>query len=293
MREAGARMRQARIAPRPLLGPRNRRLRRRSRPSQPVAAQIRRAGDMVRSAVRPAIFAVMALAVLGGVAGVVHFALTSPRFAVREIRIVGAQRVPNEDLRGRIGLDSSANIFSLSLHAVKRDAASAPWVKSVDVRRELPSTIVVEIEEYRARAVALLGHLYLVDGQGHVFKRAAPDEAAEFPVITGVDRLDFIADRASAEARLSEALQFLDKYEEKPRPPLGEIHLEGAGLPTLYTRTGATQIRLGEGSLEKSLARLDLVWAALGPEATRVAALYLDNRTRQERVTVRLAASGP
>lgn len=293
MREAGARMRQARVAARPFLSPRNRRLRRRSKSSPPVAAQIRRAGDVVRSAVRPTMFAIMALAVVGGVAGVVRFALTSSRFAVREIRIDGAHRVPSDDLRGRIGLDSSANIFALNLNTVKRDAASAPWVKSVQVRRELPSTLVIEIEEYRARAVALLGHLYLVDGQGHVFKRAAPDEAAEFPVITGVDRLDFIADRASAEARIGEALQFLDKYEEKARPPLGEIHLEGTGLPTLYTRTGATQIRLGEGTLEKSLARLDLVWAALGPEATRVAALYLDNRTHQERVTVRLADERP
>lgn len=292
MRDLPAPARRARVAPRGLLVTRQNRRLRRARASRSLGDRIRRLGAALRASARPLGFVLVAGALAVGAVRLARFAMTSPRFAVREIRIEGARRAGSDELRGRIGIEPGANVFRVRLGDVVRDVRSSPWVQKARARRELPGRIVVEVVEYEPRALALLGHLYLVDGDGHVFKRAAPEETAGLPVVTGLDRVDFVSDRAAGEARLREAVAFLDEYRRRGRPELAEIHLEPTGRPTLYTRDGAVQIRLGDGPLDRRLARLDVVWAALGPEARRVRAIYLDHRTRQDRVTVRVADSG-
>jgi hypothetical protein len=74
---------------------------------------------------------------------------------------------------------------------------------------------------------------------------------------------------------------------------VGEIHLDPDESITLYTRKKAIQIRLGKKNLEKKLLRLDAVLTALGKRALHLQTVRLDNNVRPERVTVRLAASGP
>ncbi|MEK6606820.1 MAG: FtsQ-type POTRA domain-containing protein [Myxococcota bacterium] len=273
-----------------LLPTRNRRLRRRAH-SRGARSLLRRFASGFRAALRPCLFALVAAGSAAGAVALVRFALASPRFRVREVRVEGTGRARPDELRGRLRIDPEANIFRVELAEIVRDTESDPWVREAHAHRELPGTIVVDVTEHVPRIAVLLGHLYLADAEGHVFKRASADEAAGLPVVTGLDRLELIADREAGERRLRDAVALVDAYAKEGRPALGEVHLEPAGTPTLYTRDGAVQIRLGEGALDKRLARLDVVWGALGPEAERVRAIYLDSPTREDRVTVRLATT--
>ena len=74
------------------------------------------------------------------------------------------------------------------------------------------------------------------------------------------------------------------------RPPLGEVHWDRSVGITLYTRD-AVGVRLGRNDdLDLRLRRFDAVWAELAKTGEKPRVIYLDNRARPDRVTVKLAS---
>jgi len=87
------------------------------------------------------------------------------------------------------------------------------------------------------------------------------------------------------------ALQMLQTYSARPgRPAIGEVHLADDGGVVLYTTEQGIALRLGQGDLPAKLQRFDVVWQTLGPRQVLARAVYLDNRTRPDRVTLKLDA---
>ncbi len=72
--------------------------------------------------------------------------------------------------------------------------------------------------------------------------------------------------------------QALVRYEQKPKGLFGRL------------RNAMEKWTLAQGGtdLEARLARFDLVWRALGDRQPRARAIFLDNTTRPDRVTLRL-----
>jgi hypothetical protein len=95
-------------------------------------------------------------------------------------------------------------------------------------------------------------------------------------VVTGIDRALLLTQPKVASQRMGRALETIRRWGEKKRPRLGEVNV-GEGLEvTAYAAERGTQFRLGRGSLDLALNRLDAVRAALGDEADDLAALHLD-----------------
>jgi cell division protein FtsQ len=166
-------------------------------------------------------------------------------------------------------------------------------VARVHVRRELPSTVVLDVVEREAACAVALDAIYLADSDGSVFKRATPDEAAVTPVVTGIAREDYLAQPAEARALIRQGLQALAAWRATlERPPVGEVHVDRIAGVTLYTDRGVG-VRLGivDGTLPERLRRFDAVAEALqaGHEEPRF--IYVDNRARPDRVTVKLASA--
>lgn len=241
------------------------------------------------------LFALLVIAVsAGGVVGGWKFVTTSHHFGVRALRFVTPSgkltHVSEEALAARAGLAMGTNLFALDLAELSREIAQEPWVQSARARRELPSTIAVDVVEREAACSVALGALYLADAAGNPFKRANPDEAAALPVVTGISREEFLADGEGARSRVRDALAVLAAWNEKSaRPTVGELHLDRLLGVTAYIRNGVG-VRLGrrDESLPKRLERFDAVWAALAETGERPRVIYLDNRARPDRVTVKL-----
>lgn len=276
---------------------RNRRIRPASLPGVPAVQAARPSGveRLERRAKwkRRLVGLVLLAATGGGAFGGWKFVTTSHHFAVRALRFVTPSgklvHATEEQLDARAGLAMGTNLFALDLAELSREIAQEPWVQSARARRELPSTIAVDVVEREAACSVALGALYLADASGNPFKRANPDEAATLPVVTGISREEFLADGEGARARVRDALAVLAAWNEKARPPVGELHLDRLLGVTAYTRNGVS-VRLGrrDESLPKRLERFDAVWAALAETGERPRVIYLDNRARPDRVTVKL-----
>ena len=226
---------------------------------------------------------------------VVRHVIASPRFAVRGIQIGPSARVSDDEIRELSGVHLGDRLLAVDPDAVAARLATHPWILSARVRRELPSTLAIEVTERHALASALLGALYLLDGAGRPFKRATFAEADGLPVITGVTRDQYAAVRETSEAVFRQALALYAAYSDghPERPKLSEVHVDTRSGFSLVLYEGSGEIRLGRGDFEAKLAEFDRIFAALGPRSpAALQTIYLDGPL-SDRVAIRMASAAP
>jgi cell division septal protein FtsQ len=236
------------------------------------------------------VVAFLAGAVWGG-RRVVRHVIASPRFAVRDIEVGPSTRVSADEIRALAGVQPGDRLLAVDPDAVAARLATHPWILAARVRRQLPSTLAIEVTERRAVASALLGALYLLDADGRPFKRATFAEADGLPVVTGVTRDQYAAVRPTSEAVFRQALELYRIYSDghPERPKLSEVHIDTRTGFSLTLFEGSGEIRLGRGDFEAKLARFDRIFAALGPRGpSALETVYLDGPL-SDRVTVRMA----
>jgi cell division protein FtsQ len=276
---------------------------------EPVkAATVRRSS---REAGRPAIRAVagtalrlLAAAAISGALSACAFqgwqwATRSKAFALREIRVRGNLHAREDELVRRSGLALGANLFHADLATAARAIEAHPWVKSARLSRRPPGTVVIEVAEHVPIASVQLGSLYLLDGQGELFKKAAPGDFVDLPLVTGLFREDWQGRRQDAQLRILSALQLLDAWrgEGLSLSRLSEVRLDDDGGVTVFAREeggpagaqgGVQEIHLGTRAFAERLRRLGQVRAALERRGERATRIDLDNETRPEWVAAQL-----
>ncbi len=234
----------------------------------------------------------LAVAALGaGLLAAWRFGVEGDLLRVREIRFEGLSRATAEELLELSPVRRGDHLLLLDTGAMEAALLRHPWIAAAEVRRTLPPALEVRVVERRAAALVDLGGLYLVDEHGEVFKRAAPGDGLDLPVVTGVSREDWVERRAEIEPRLQGALALNGRWAARGlerRAALSEIHLDADFGTTLWTADGV-EIRLGQGELEEQLGRLERTLAALDADGARPEVLHLDNRRHPDWVAVRLA----
>ncbi|MBM4363939.1 MAG: FtsQ-type POTRA domain-containing protein [Deltaproteobacteria bacterium] len=104
---------------------------------------------------------VVTLAVL-----LVH-AFTSDRFRVDAVIVAGTRHTSAERLQAEVRRAVPDNILEVDLAAVRALVESDTWVRRADVRRVLPSTLVVTIEErLPATLLEIQREIHLADAEG-------------------------------------------------------------------------------------------------------------------------------
>jgi cell division protein FtsQ len=249
-----------------------------------------------------ATLACLAAALFGG-RQLVRHVVSSPRFALRDVRADATLHVSRDEILALAGAEPGDRLLAIDTDAVAARVATHPWVASVRVRRQLPSALAIDVVERRAVASVLLGTLYLIDESGRPFKRATLDEADGLPVITGVARDQYTLAHAASEAAFREALGLLALYRADDelaaarrasgaaasRPALSEIHIDPRAGYSLVLYDGGGEILLGRDEWSSKLARLDEILAALGPRGpAALRAVHLEGPSR-DRIAVRLA----
>lgn len=257
------------------------------KPAEMVAS----CGRVVRRALPAAAVIAAVGAAGGGVWGGYHWLTHSQRFAITTIEIDGATHLDADEIRAQLPVRVGDNVF-VGLAGVARAVHANPWVASVDVHRQLPHTIAIDVHEHVATAVVDFGELYLVNASGHPFKRAALEtgEGDNLPIITGLDRGAYAANPDAVATNVRGAVAAFDSWRIAGRPAIGEVHLDAHGAVTLHTYDQAVAIQLGPlgPGLGARMHTFDAAWQSLSDaERTRARAIHLD--ARPDHVTVAFA----
>jgi cell division protein FtsQ len=235
---------------------------------------------------------VLALSLLGGAAWATwKYGVQGDLLRIREIRFTGLAQLSPSDLAGLSPIQPGDHLLLSDLDALALSVKRNPWVASVSLRR-LPweRAVEVTVTERRAAALVELGGLYLADRRGLVFKRAAPGDGLDLPVVTGLTREEHQQRREETERRIEAAVGLLDRWREAGldrRLAVSELHLDPDLGVLVYAGEDGMEIRLGQGDLPAKLERLGRVLSALEADGRKAEVLLLDNRRHPDWVAVR------
>jgi cell division protein FtsQ len=214
------------------------------------------------------------------------WAQQSDRISLEHVNVRGANRASDSELLKLTGLQPGQNLLQLDVASIERAFASHPWVKSAKVSRRFPDTLDVTLVEHEAKAVVSLGELYLVNPEGQPFKRLAPQDGLDLPLITGLERDAFVDNPELSKLRILSALALIPLW-NKAGGAISEIRTSDLGL-TVVTAEGR-EVRLGEGELLRKLERLHHIESELTARKLTADVIRLDNRMRPDWVTVQLS----
>lgn len=112
-------------------------------------------------------------------AGVALWVASSPRFALADVQVGVAERVPAAWVRQTLAPLAGENLPSLPLPEVARRLSAHPWVAGVELRKELPAGLVVVVVERRPAAVVARGEArFWAEESGHLIAPLAAGEPA-------------------------------------------------------------------------------------------------------------------
>lgn len=123
--------------------------------------------------------------VIGLIAGGTVFALTSPIFNIKDIKVSNNSQVSSDTIISLSELKMDENIFKFYSKNVMDKIKENPYIKSVKVHRKMPSTIEIEVEERIATySVDYMGKYVLINTQGYLLE--ITEDNRGLPIIQGI-----------------------------------------------------------------------------------------------------------
>jgi cell division protein FtsQ len=224
--------------------------------------------------------------------GARHLATTSDRFALEHLVVTGSTRFSEAQLCKLLGVQPGDNLFAVDLVPAERRLAEHPWIETVALRRKLPATLELDLVEYRAKALALLGdQLYLVTDRGHPIVPFDLDERGDYAIVSGVGLDELTIDRARALERIAQGVDILELYQRSSLAQTydaQQVHLGSDGSIELVIGELGVSLMFGKGPLEQKLLMAARVLGKVRAQGELPKVVFLDNEAHPERVVVRL-----
>jgi len=194
--------------------------------------------------------------------------LDSGYFNVANIVVAQESRVSEEAIIALSNVNPGDNLLRLNLETIGNKVADHPWIARVDVRRNFPDTLVIEVVEREPVAILNLGYLYCVDKNGEVFKLLEGDDPLDMPVITGINRDYLIQDQPQVAGYLRHAVSLLEDLEGRRSfglDEVSELNLTPDGGIVLFTYIAGVPVELGLDDYRAKLDRLERIYKELRP----------------------------
>lgn len=148
-------------------------------------------------------WATLILLLIGGGIGF----LLSSFFNIKKIEIVGNNKLTRDEAISLSQIEIEENTFKLSKNKIEKNIKQNAYVESVKIKRNLPSTILIEIEERVPTYMITFANAYAyINNQGYFVEISK--EKLELPIITGYTTKE--EDIQLGERLCTEDLQKLD-----------------------------------------------------------------------------------
>ena len=124
--------------------------------------------------------ALIAFSVLAVLYGAAHYLVHLPGlFPLRSVHLSAApQRVVAVEVLAVARNEVRGNFFTVDIERLRQSLEKLPWVRSVNIRREFPGRLAVQLEEHQA--LARWNGTALVNTRGEVFTAASEQVLPDF-----------------------------------------------------------------------------------------------------------------
>ena len=114
-----------------------------------------------------------------------YFFANSEFFDVQEIQIEHNTYYTNQQIISISKAKVGENLFKANVRNMKKNLLSDPYIKSVSIKKRLPHTLVITVEERKEAAAIQYGDTYvLIDADGMVLRKT--DTEPELTILEGL-----------------------------------------------------------------------------------------------------------
>lgn len=116
--------------------------------------------------------------------GAIIFALVSPIFNIKEIEVANTNILSQDTIVSLSGLTKEQNIFRFLKSDVEKSIKENPYVESVNIKRQLPNKVLIEVEErQRNFNLEFLNGFAYINNQGYILEIS--EEKLDLPILKG------------------------------------------------------------------------------------------------------------
>lgn len=180
-------------------------------------------------------------------------------FRLEAVEVAGAtEHLTVESIRELSQAPLGSPLMALELDAMQARMERHPWIRSVGLRRMLPGTLYVHVEEHEPAARVQLPQAYLVSRNGVIFKKATGEEGTELPQVTGLKSTgDEISPRLRQQVRESLVLiDVLNRSGALEPYGLAAVDWQSDRRLALVTQQAGLKIELGTPPWQEKIDRL-------------------------------------
>jgi cell division protein FtsQ len=229
------------------------------------------------------------IVVLFGVGRAFRHVSESPALELERVELRGIFRAQEPQLRRALDIFLGQNLMEIDLDEVAEVARRDIWVRDAQVRRVLPDSLCVELDERAPSALALIdGTPFVIDSDGLPVGVVGPGLSEDLPMLTGLDDLE----PAERESRLAFGIDLLARLREVSTTfteDISELDLSSGDRLVIRTVIPGPQLLLDPHYVERNVKRWLLHQE--GIESRAGGAEYVDLRWRN-RITVMPANGG-
>ena len=185
-----------------------------------------------------------------------RYVVKMPEIQLSKIIVTGAHQSIPADIQGIVRACSPECILLADLEKIKESVETLPWISKVIIRRKLPDTLIVEVTEREAVAVAGVDNkLHIVDSQGIILEPFSNQhELLQKPIVRGLKHQLSENTGQFNNIRMKVYLEVLSAFQngsENYSETVSEIDVTDPGHVSIIPREDPIVIYLGEKSFRE------------------------------------------
>jgi cell division protein FtsQ len=208
--------------------------------------QRRRAARIRATAIGGTALAIAALAIA---------VYSSALFTIETVEVVGAVRIDADEVRTLAAVPAEATLLRFDAETIEARVLANPWIGSVSISRDFPSTLRIRVVERQPAALVDGGDVFwVVDAEGMVLGQASLETSSTYVVVRDVPGFDPEPGRTSNTDPLVNALRVLSGIGPQLRDQVKAVSAPSVDETALILSSGV-EVMLGEATqLEEKTA---------------------------------------
>ena len=185
--------------------------------------------------------------------GMTIFAMITPIFNITEIKVEGNSKIDKETIISLSGLNTEENIFKNLKSNVENAIKENSYIREATMKRKLPGTIELKIEERKiAYQIQLIDGYIYVDNQGYILENNS--KKARVPMLQGMitsqeDLLNSKRLNTQDLIKLNTIIKIMDSVKSiEIEDKITTINVENTNEYILYLKSENKYIYLGDAS---------------------------------------------
>ena len=205
-------------------------------------------------------------------------------FKLQTIRITGNKTLSEQRIRYLLAIPAEHSLLAIDLPRLGTRLARHPFIQTVALRRLLPDTLEVAIQEQSpALVIRSRGESLIVNTEGHVLRDFDPKQDGTLPELILNQQHVLSPGMRLNLKEIERAFELLHTYRASPLHDtmrLRELSVSASGASVWKVEPYTFQLRFGEGQIVSQLGRLPHVLTYIAHQGLEVQAIDLSYRNR-------------